>query len=268
MLSCDADVGSGDVTGGGGGGGGNLDGQKTDWVYGIWSGTFQNLSVTKDSEQLETSAWLELKKNNLNNAGDFYLKLPQLEGVNAKGSFTDVNNAHLIFKISDSNLSSIGSAGAVKTFDYELANNTLILRNPRLQMILSRELPSNNSGNVKDDNKVNETLDLFAGSWAGIDARGRSWLIKIFDQQRFTIEVREPGKAILWMSGVPRISQGSDVASQRVLVVSESAIPEYIGLQYGLSRQASDSLLVKAIGGGGANDEGVYLDSFVCTKVP
>lgn len=271
MMGCDANITPVGSTDGGGGGGGTLDSSREGWVFGIWTGTFQNMQVNIESDQRETSVWLELKSpsadSTTSTTGDFLLKLPELEGVVASGTFTDVNNSHLIFKVEQSNLSSIGMPGSAKTFEYELANNALMLRNSRLQLILSRNPQKDGSAKSSGNQTTDTNTEFFQGSWAGSDGRGRRWLIKVFGQQRFTIEVTEAGKAMLWMSGVPEfdsVSTGFDAA----LVVTESAISEYIGLHYKLHRQAPDALTLSMAKPGRLPDEQVSVESFVCTKIP
>lgn len=262
LWACQGGEGS---RGGGGGGSGGLDGTGRAWIIGTWEGTYENLNASVDSEQRETSAWIEFKATS-ERSGKFHLKLPQMDDVFAKGSFTDIDNFRLILKIEDSNLSSMGMAETSRTFDYELANDSLMLRNVRILMTLTRDGDGESGdvslGNGRDDDAAKYPL---GGTWYGTDQRGRTWLIKIFGMTRFTIEVSEPEKAMLWMSGVPRFDEAT-AAHDATLVVGESAIGEYVGLEYAVRLIDGGSLEFRRLGTRGADGAQPNLETFVCTK--
>jgi hypothetical protein len=263
LWACQGGEGS---RGGGGAGSGSMDGTGKAWIIGIWEGTYENLNASVDSEQRETSAWLEFKATS-ERAGKFHLKLPQMDDVYAKGSFTDIDNFRLIFKIEDSNLSSMGMAETSRTFDYELANDSLMLRNVRIQMTLARKGGGGSSGDASlgGDRGDDAAEYPLGGSWYGTDQRGRTWLIKIFGMTRFTIEVTEPEKAMLWMSGVPRFDEATAV-HDATLVVGESAIGEYVGMEYAVRLIDGGSLELRRLGRREADGAQPNLETFVCTK--
>lgn len=262
LVACDG--GGGGARSSGGEGTGSLDGGAKSWIIGTWSGTYQNLNAASDSEQRETTAWIEFTAGD-KQSGQFHLKLPQLEGVEAKGAFTDVNNQNLIFKVSESNLSSIGMAGTSRTFAYELAKDALILDNVRIKLILTREEKSSENKPDMSRDEADKRSDALTGTWEGYDQKGRIWQIKVFGSSRFTIEVRDSNKSTLWMTGVPRYNDDTP-EFDAILKVDESAISDYIGLEYALQAIDGDDVQFSRLGEPMADGSRPELETFVCTK--
>ena len=262
FSGCGGNGGGGRSAGGEGYGG--LDGDGKAWIIGTWSGSYQNLNASPDSELRETAAWIDFTTTG-ERAGKFHLKLLQMNGVEVKGTFSDVNNQNLIFKVTDSNLSSMGMPGATKTFEYELAKDALTLDNVRVKFILTRESsPTDKSKDASPGGGENSS-DQLTGTWQGQDVRGRMWRLKLFAATRFTIEVSEPGKAGLWMTGVPRLVEDTKELDA-VLKVEESAIRDYVGLEYRVRIIDGISLELRRLGERLPDGSQADLETFVCTK--
>lgn len=193
-----------------------------------WSGIYRNLTSNgPDSEALAASA-------KFSEDGQFEIFLEQDRNAKVIGTWSEFQGKTLIFKITGSTLSSIGSAGKIVEANFEIIGENLRIYSQNFDLRLLRKVVSNPS-----ENRPGGIAHFFQATWACNDGNGRKTMISIDEKWHFKlISVRANERAFVAEGEVGGISD-----EQARLQIASSSDPVAANSFFELRRSSSLTLL-------------------------